>query len=116
MPVLEVRNLRTSFFTQDGEIQAVRGISFSIEKGETLGIVGESGSGKSVLLRSIIAGLLLGPSGGTGRGGAHCSVSFTLIDPKRVTFTDMKTLRCLEEGTVLFDTDAAMDALQGAVE
>jgi oligopeptide transport system ATP-binding protein len=54
MPVLEVRDLRTSFFTQDGEIQAVRGISFSIEKGETLGIVGESGSGKSVSSLSIL--------------------------------------------------------------
>jgi oligopeptide transport system ATP-binding protein len=54
MPVLEVRDLRTSFFTQDGEIQAVRGISFSMEKGETLGIVGESGSGKSVSSLSIL--------------------------------------------------------------
>jgi oligopeptide transport system ATP-binding protein len=54
MPVLEVRDLRTSFFTQDGEIQAVRGVSFSIEKGETLGIVGESGSGKSVTSLSIL--------------------------------------------------------------
>jgi oligopeptide transport system ATP-binding protein len=54
MPVLEVRDLRTSFFTPDGEIQAVRGISFSLEKGETLGIVGESGSGKSVSSLSIL--------------------------------------------------------------
>ncbi|MDR0401180.1 MAG: ABC transporter ATP-binding protein [Treponema sp.] len=54
MPVLEVRDLRTSFFTQDGEIQAVRGVSFSLEKGETLGIVGESGSGKSVSSLSIL--------------------------------------------------------------
>ncbi|MDR1948627.1 MAG: ABC transporter ATP-binding protein, partial [Spirochaetaceae bacterium] len=54
MPVLEVRDLRTSFFTQDGEIQAVRGVSFALEKGETLGIVGESGSGKSVTSLSIL--------------------------------------------------------------
>ncbi|MDR2103101.1 MAG: ABC transporter ATP-binding protein [Treponema sp.] len=54
MPVLEVQDLRTSFFTQDGEIQAVRGVSFSVEKGETLGIVGESGSGKSVTSLSIL--------------------------------------------------------------
>ncbi|MDR2363932.1 MAG: ABC transporter ATP-binding protein [Spirochaetaceae bacterium] len=54
MPVLEVRDLKTSFFTQDGEIRAVRGVGFSLEKGETLGIVGESGSGKSVTALSIL--------------------------------------------------------------
>jgi oligopeptide transport system ATP-binding protein len=54
MPALEVQDLRTSFFTQDGEIQAVRGVSFTLEKGETLGIVGESGSGKSVTSLSIL--------------------------------------------------------------
>jgi oligopeptide transport system ATP-binding protein len=54
MPVLEVRDLKTSFFTHDGEIQAVRGVSFTLEKGETLGIVGESGSGKSVTSLSIL--------------------------------------------------------------
>ncbi|MDR2029521.1 MAG: ABC transporter ATP-binding protein [Treponema sp.] len=54
MPVLEVRDLKTSFFTQDGEIRAVRGVSFALEKGETLGIVGESGSGKSVTALSIL--------------------------------------------------------------
>ncbi|MDR0588928.1 MAG: ABC transporter ATP-binding protein, partial [Spirochaetaceae bacterium] len=54
MPVLEVRDLKTSFFTQDGEIRAVRGVGFSLEKEETLGIVGESGSGKSVTALSIL--------------------------------------------------------------
>jgi oligopeptide transport system ATP-binding protein len=54
MPALEVQDLRTSFFTQDGEVQAVRGVSFVLEKGETLGIVGESGSGKSVTSLSIL--------------------------------------------------------------
>ncbi|MDR1875592.1 MAG: PD-(D/E)XK nuclease family protein [Synergistaceae bacterium] len=66
-------------------------------------IGGTSGSGKSVLLRSIVMGLLL--------CAPPESVSLTLIDPKRVTFTDLKTLRCLEEGTLLLDTDAAMKAL-----
>jgi oligopeptide transport system ATP-binding protein len=60
---LEVRNLETSFFTQDGEIRAVRGVSFSLEKGETLGIVGESGSGKSVTVLSLLR--LLGDSAKT---------------------------------------------------
>lgn len=54
MPLLEVNNLRTVFHTNDGEVYAVNDLSFSLEKGETLGVVGESGSGKSQLVLSII--------------------------------------------------------------
>ena len=57
MPLLEVRDLRTSFKTDDGIVGAVDGISFSVEKGETLAIVGESGCGKSVTCMTIL-GLL----------------------------------------------------------
>lgn len=52
--ILEVKDLRTSFFTHLGEVQAVRGSSFTMKKGDILGIVGESGSGKSVTALSII--------------------------------------------------------------
>jgi oligopeptide transport system ATP-binding protein len=52
--LLDVRNLRTYFDTEDGEVKAVDGISFQLKRGETLGIVGESGSGKSVTNLSII--------------------------------------------------------------
>jgi peptide/nickel transport system ATP-binding protein len=53
-PVLDVRNLSTHFFTDDGEVKAVRNVSFSVAPGETLGIVGESGCGKSVTAMSVL--------------------------------------------------------------
>jgi oligopeptide/dipeptide ABC transporter ATP-binding protein len=54
MALLEVRDLRTHFFTREGVVRAVDGVSFSVERGRTLGIVGESGCGKSVTALSIM--------------------------------------------------------------
>ncbi len=52
--LLEVKDLQTQFFTQDGVVNAVNGISYTLDEGETLGIVGESGCGKSVGVMSLI--------------------------------------------------------------
>ena len=54
MAMLEVKDLRTSFFTPAGEVKAVNGVSFNLDHGKVLGIVGESGSGKSVTAYSIM--------------------------------------------------------------
>ncbi len=54
MPLLQVEELRVSFRTADGIVQAVRGVSYDVEAGQTLGIVGESGSGKSVSTQTIM--------------------------------------------------------------
>ena len=54
MAMLEVKDLRTSFFTPVGEVKAVNGVSFNLDHGKVLGIVGESGSGKSVTAYSIM--------------------------------------------------------------
>jgi len=53
-PLLSVRGLRTQFFTQDGVVRAVNGVSFDLDEGQTIGLVGESGCGKSVTVSSIL--------------------------------------------------------------
>ena len=62
VPLLEVQGLKTYFYTADGVVKAVDGVSFSIERERTLGVVGESGCGKSVTALSVM-GLVPMPPG-----------------------------------------------------
>ena len=62
MPLLEINNLKTYFHTRNGVVKAVDNITFTVEKGEILGIVGESGSGKSVTVHTLM-GLVSQPPG-----------------------------------------------------
>src|ERR1700693_2949663 len=61
-PLLQVRDLKTYFYTEDGVVKAVDGVSWDVEQGETLGLVGESGCGKSVSALSILR-LIQSPPG-----------------------------------------------------
>ena len=84
MALLEVENLRTSFRTDDGIVKAVDGVSFTLERGETLGIVGESGSGKSVTCLTILG--LNDPRNTTSEGAAR-------FDGVDLLTTDAESLR-----------------------
>ena len=79
MPILEVNDLKTYFHTRNGVVRAVDGVSFSVERGETLGIVGESGSGKSVSCYSLL-GLIPQPPGRIEGGTALLDGQTDLLD------------------------------------
>ena len=61
MSLLEIKGLETEFQTEQGVVKALRGINYTVDRGEVLGIVGESGSGKSVGMLSLMG--LLAPNG-----------------------------------------------------
>jgi peptide/nickel transport system ATP-binding protein len=82
MPVLEVRELRTEFSTDEGRFTAVDGVSFSVEAGKTLAIVGESGCGKSVTALSIM-GLVPNPPGRIAGGSIRFEGRELVGAPKR---------------------------------
>lgn len=86
--LLEVRNLKTYFYTEDGVVQALDGVDFEVYKGETLGIVGESGCGKSVTSMSVLR-LIPNPPGKIVEG------DITFDDKKILDLseTDMRKIR-----------------------
>jgi len=87
-PLLEVKNLKTQFFTQDGVVKAVDDVSFSVLPGETLGIVGESGCGKSITAMSIMR-LIPTPPGRIVNG----SINFEGEDILGMSDEEMRSVR-----------------------
>ena len=87
-PLLEVRDLRTYFYTGDKIVKAVDGVSYSIEEGKTLGLVGESGCGKSVSALSIL-GLIPSPPGKIESG----EIIFEGRDLRKLSESEMCAIR-----------------------
>ena len=85
--LIDIEDLRVSFFTPGGEVQAVRGVSWFLDEGEALGIVGESGSGKSVSVYAIMR-LLQHPGRVTGG-----SIHFNGADVLALSEKDMRKIR-----------------------
>ncbi|AVX19894.1 MAG: ABC transporter ATP-binding protein [Bacillota bacterium] len=96
--LLEVKDLRVSFFTYAGEVQAVRGVSFHVNKGEAVGIVGESGCGKSVTSQSIMR-LIPWPPGKIVGG----QILFQGKDLVNATEQEMEKIRGNEIGMIFQD-------------
>ena len=101
--LLEVRDLRTHFFTRRGLVRAVNGVTFELMPGETLGLVGESGSGKTITCLSI---LRLLPRGGEIVGGEITFDGHNIVDS---TEDEMEQLRGKRIGMILQNSMAALD-------
>src|SRR5260370_33381948 len=95
--LLEVRSLRTSFFTDAGEVRAVDGVSFSVEPGKLMGLVGESGSGKTASVLSIMRLL---PESARIIGG---EVIFEDQDLLKLSEPEMRHVRCDRTAMILHE-------------
>ena len=95
--LIDIEDLRVSFFTPGGEVQAVRGVSWNLNEGEALGIVGESGSGKSV---SVYAIMRLLQSPGRIVGG---TIRFNGVDMLSLTEEEMRSIRGNEIAMIFQD-------------
>jgi len=134
MPLLEVTDLRTSFHTRTGVYRAVDRVSFSVARGETLGIVGESGSGKSVTCYSLM-GLVPQPPGRIEGGTAlfdgidllHCTarqareirgkrISMIFQDPMTSLNPYLRVLDQLIEPLLIHETISKGEAIKRGIE
>lgn len=104
MSLLAVENLRTYFYTEDGIVQAVDGVDFEVQPGETIGLVGESGAGKSVTVESIIG--LITPPGKVVEG----TIRFDGRDLRELTDQELRrTIRGTEISVVFQDPMSALN-------
>lgn len=106
MPVLSIKNLSVAFKTRKGEVEAVRGISLDVGKGETLGIVGESGSGKSVTSYALMRIL---DAGGEIRSG---DVTYGGVDLRAASENDMRDIRGREISMIFQNPRAALNPIR----
>ncbi len=102
--ILEVEDLHVTFTTYGGTVQAVRGVSFDLHKGETLAIVGESGCGKSVTSNAIMR-LIPSPPGKITKG----SVKFKGKDLTKVSEKKMRSIRGVDISMVFQDPMTALN-------
>ncbi len=105
-PLLKVDNLHVRFKTDDGLVQAVRGVSFQLAKGETLGIVGESGSGKSVTNLALM-GLIPKPPGVI----EHGTAMFAGRDLLTASESELQNIRGRKIGMIFQDPMTALNPL-----
>ncbi len=104
--MLSVKDLAVSFQTRRGEVEAVRGISFELTKGEILGIVGESGSGKSVTSYALMRIL---DAGGVIKSG---EASYSGVDLRRAAERDMRDIRGREISMIFQNPRAALNPIR----
>ena len=103
--ILKVEGLKTSFMTSSGEVQAVRGVSFDVRKGEILGIVGESGSGKSVTSMTILR--LLADTARIKEG----AIRFEGKDLTKVSEQEMRAIRGQKIAMIFQDPMSSLNPL-----
>ena len=100
--ILQVRDLVTRFYTLDGVVNAVNGVSFDLDEGETLAIVGESGSGKSVTMMSLL-GLIPSPPGKIESGQALFTTEEGTVDLLQMPVDKLRDVRGGQIGFVFQD-------------
>ena len=109
--VLEVNNLKTSFQTDSGEVTAVDGISFKLERGKTLGLVGESGCGKSVTSLSVMR-LLPKPAGRISDGQVLLEIEGEKVDISRLAPSELKNVRGKRIAMIFQEPMTALNPVQ----